>query len=64
MPDTLVISDSVTPSGGVATPPVVAGSGSSSDISGLVDGSGVTTLIIVDSGSPTQQTRTATISCN
>ena len=55
---------SVTPSGGVATPPVVAGSGSSSDISGLVDGSGVTTVIIVDSGSPTQQTRTATISCN
>jgi hypothetical protein len=55
---------SVTPSGGIATPPVVGGSGSSSDISGLADGSGVSTVIIVDSGSPTQQTRTATITCN
>ena len=55
---------SVTPAGGVATPPVVPASGGTVDISGLLDGSGVTTLIIIDAGSPSAQTKTATIACN
>lgn len=54
---------SVTPSGATVTPPIVGASGQSVAISGLLTASGVTTVVVVDSGNP-QQTRTATITCN
>jgi hypothetical protein len=47
---------------GVATPQIVTTSGGTTDISGLLTGSGSNTVIVVDSGSP-QQTTTATITC-
>jgi hypothetical protein len=47
---------------GVATPQIVTSSGGTTDISGLLTGSGANTVIVVDSGAP-QQTVTATITC-
>jgi hypothetical protein len=50
------------PSGAVVTPQVVATSGGSSGISGLVTGSGLTNILVVDSGTP-QFTATGSITC-
>ncbi len=56
---------SVSPGGAVVTPPVVTTSGGSVAISGLATGSGVTTVIVLDSGfGAQQQTKTASISCS
>jgi hypothetical protein len=56
---------SVSPGGAIVTPPVVTTSGGNVGISGLANGSGITTVIILDSGlGAQQQTKTATISCS
>jgi hypothetical protein len=47
---------------GVATPQIVTSSGGSTSIGGLLTGSGLNTVIVVDTGIP-QQTVTATITC-
>jgi hypothetical protein len=49
--------------GAIITPPVVTASGGTTSISGLLTGSGLTNVIVVDSGSP-QQTVSGSITCN
>ena len=53
---------SVSPSGATATPPVVPTAGGSTAISGLATASGLTNIIVVDSGTP-QLTATGSITC-
>jgi hypothetical protein len=50
------------PAGAIVTPQVVTTAGGTTGISGLLTGSGPTTITVVDTGTP-QQTVTATITC-
>jgi hypothetical protein len=54
---------SANPSGPTIAPQVVPAGGGSTNISGLVTGSGVTQITVFDSGSP-KQVKTATITCS
>jgi len=53
----------VRPTGGTATPQTLAANGSSTKISGLVNGSGDTIVVLLDSSSP-QKSVTAKITCS